>query len=117
MIKAPTTDGCAALEDLCHARVHGNHQILLILDLDVPLLYHQFDPVAKFLVTEAVDDVADVLARKLHYLYIIHRPIREPQEGPGRVLLQPPEDLLHRKVFIEWYADVLHEVVLEVPIE
>ena len=100
MLLALTTDGCAALEDLRHAGVHGDHEILLVLDFDVPLLYHQFDPVAEVLLTKRIDYIADILLGQLQYLQVMVGSVRQPQEGPGRVLVQPLQDLLHCQLFI-----------------
>ena len=71
MLLALTTDGCAALEDLRHAGVHGDHEILLVLDFDVPLLDHQFNPVAELLLDQTVDYIADILLGQLEDLQVL----------------------------------------------
>ena len=62
----------AGLEDGCDLRVHLDHEITFTRDLLVALQHPQLHPLGKWVAFNRVDDVGDVLPRKLEYLVLHH---------------------------------------------
>ena len=64
-LPALTGDGCGGSKGSCNLRVHLNVEVLLSEDLGITCLDAGVNPLVEGLTHEGVDDVGDVLPRKL----------------------------------------------------
>lgn len=64
-LRVLTTDSDGVLEDLCHLRIHLNHDVLLLGHLVVPDVHLVLDPVREMILENTRADIGNPLLRCL----------------------------------------------------
>ena len=92
-----TADGVGLPEDLCHLRVHFDHQVLLLGDLSVAGIHLLIDPFNEVLLEDCREDVDHPLLRRLGQFQLSVWQVLEDDRVPG---VGPFNDVLHSKSIV-----------------
>ena len=96
------------LEDLGYLRVHVDHHVLFGLDLVIPLPHLLLDPLGEWVTNDGIDDIGDVLPRKL-----LHLPFDGKITSHLRISTGKGLHILNRQALELWHIDVLSLVALD----
>ena len=97
------------MEGSRNVRVHRDRKVLLLHDLDVPLVDSGLHPVDKRSTDDRRNDIAYPLPRYLPELLAVGQVVEDL-----RATLQLLDDLLEREVLVERHADMGHMTHLNV---
>ena len=103
-----TADGLARLEDLGDFWIHIDHHVLFGLDLVVALPHLRLHPLGEWVANDGIDDIGDVLPRKL-----LHLPFDGKITSHLRICTGKGLHILNRQALELWHIDVLSLVALD----